>query len=311
MLQALRYAVLSLILLSLLGGCQAAPQQRSFATPEEAVEVLVAALRADDGPTLRSIFGADAEEILDSGDEAADAAGRAEFLALVDERWRLVATEASADVMTLEVGRTEWPLPIPLARDAEGWFFDTDAGLDELLSRRIGRNELSTIRTCLAIVDAQREFASRDAMGTGMREYAQRFRSDPGTRNGLYWTTGANEPPSPLGPLVAEATVEGYFDAQSRERQPFHGYYYRILTRQGPSAPGGAFDFVLRGHMIGGFGVVAWPADYGNSGIKTFITSHLGIVYERDLGDGTTRIAERMSAFDPDEGWTAIATVND
>jgi hypothetical protein len=211
--------------------------------------------------------------------------------------------------MTLNVGAAdEWPLPIPVAKDEAGWFFDTATGLDEMLSRRIGRNELSTIQVCLAIVDAQREYASTDVTGEGLLQYASKVNSDPGTKDGLYWPAGPGEPLSPLGELVAEATAEGYTLEHGNPPRPYHGYYYHILREQGPAAPGGAMNFMAHGHMIGGFGVVAWPAEYGNSGLKTFIASHHGVVYERDLGEHTSRAAKSLRAFNPETGWARSDT---
>jgi hypothetical protein len=284
----------------LLCGCAAQPT--SFATPEEAVDSLVAALRADDESELHRVLGPDSDELLWSGDEVADARGRAEFLRLYDEKHQL-KPEAD-DWRILEVGSTDWPLPVPVVQGEQGWYFDTAAGLDEVLSRRIGRNELSTIQVCLAIIEAQREYAAADFAGEGWGEYARKVNSDPGKRNGLYWPVAPGETESPLGELVAQATAEGYEVADFvNPPQPYHGYFYRILTGQGPAAHGGAMNFVVQDHMIGGFGIVAWPAEYGNSGLKTFIASHHGAVYERDLGEDTDRIARTMQAFNPEPGW--------
>lgn len=287
-------------------GCASDPAP--FATPDAAVDSLVVAMRADNESELNRILGSDSRELLSSGDEVADANGRAEFLRLYDEKHTL--TPDGDDYMTLEVGATEWPMPIPVVKGDKGWYFDTPAGIDEMLSRRIGRNELYTIQVCLAIVDAQREYASADVTGDGWREYAQRFNSEAGKKNGLYWAAAPGEPESPLGDLVASATDEGYgyVAKASNEPRPFHGYMYRILTAQGPAAPGGAMDYVAQGHMIGGFGVIAWPADYANSGLKTFIVSHHGIVYEKDLGDDTDRTARGMKTFDPGAGWVPSDT---
>ncbi|MCC6677423.1 MAG: DUF2950 domain-containing protein [Phycisphaerales bacterium] len=289
-----------------LGGCASGP--RPYATPDAAVDSLVTAMRGGNQSELNKILGPDSRELLSSGDEVADASGRAEFLRLYDTKHRLIPD--GDDFMTLEVGADEWPLPVPLVKGGDGWTFDTAAGLDEMLSRRIGRNELYAIQVCAAIVDAQREYASADFTGDGWREYARRFNSEPGKRNGLYWPAAPGEPESPLGELVASATSEGYTGSKqaSSGPRPFHGYLYRILTAQGPAAPGGALDFVAQGHMIGGFGVVAWPADYANSGLKTFIVSHHGTVYEKDLGDDTDRIARAMKTFNPEPGWTVSDT---
>jgi hypothetical protein len=291
---------------SLLAGCASEPE--AFETPDLAVNSLVSALRTDDTAALERILGSEADEVLSSGDEVADANGRAEFLRLYDEKNRLAPD--GEDYLTLEVGATDWPLPIPVVRGEQGWYFDTPAGLDEMLSRRIGRNELYAIQVCLAIVEAQREYATADFNADGWREYARTFNSEPGKKNGLYWPAAAGEPESPLGEFVATATEEGYGARGVGEKgpRPYHGYMYRILTSQGPAAPGGEMDYVLQGHMIGGFGVIAWPADYANSGLKSFIVSHHGVVYEKDLGDDTDRMARNMQVFNPDAGWQASDT---
>jgi hypothetical protein len=295
--------VLLLSLATTLGACSTAPQ--SFESPEAAADAFIAALRANDRASLERIFGPGVEDALNSGDEVADANDRDEFARLYDESHRLVD---SGGTMTLEVGETDWPFPIPLVQEDRGWFFDTDAGLDEMLSRRIGRNELAAIQVCLAIADAQREYASAHFAGSEWREYARQFASDPGKRNGLYWKSRPGEPQSPLGELAASAAAEGYTAAGAGEGpRPYYGYYYRILTAQGPAAPGGAMNYVANGHMIGGFAVVAWPAEYANSGLKTFLVSHHGVVYEKDLGDDTDSIARATTAFDPGPGWSRVS----
>jgi hypothetical protein len=309
-LRALRTMLWAAAAGALIVGCSSDHSQRAssptatYATAEAAVDALVAALRTDNQDELRRVLGPQSGDLLSSGDAVADANGRAEFLRLYDEKHRLEMQ--GDDSATLDVGATDWPLPIPIVKDDKGWSFDTPAGLDELLSRRIGRNELSAIQVCLAIVDAEREYAAADVNGDGWREYAQKFNSDPGKKNGLYWPSAPGEPESPMGDLVAHATAEGYSaEGRSAEQpRPYHGYYYRILTSQGPDAPGGTINYIEQGHMIGGFGVVAWPADYANSGLKTFITSHQGRVYEKDLGDDTDRVARAITAFNPAEGWT-------
>jgi hypothetical protein len=292
-----------------LGACSEKPQPaKGFQTADAAVDSLVTALRSNDEKELRRILGPDADEVLSSGDEVADANAKTEFLKLYDEKHQLEKRDDTS--MTLDVGVTDWPLPIPVVKGDNGWYFDTPAGLDELLSRRIGRNELAAIQVCLAIGDAQREYAAADDNGDGWREYAQKFKSDEGKKDGLYWPTAEGESPSPLGDLVAEAAAEGYKPRTDGGTSPraYHGYYYRILTSQGPAAPGGELDFVLNGHMIGGFAVVAWPAEYGNSGLKTFITSHHGDVYQKDLGDDTDKIARAMTSYDPDDSWEKCST---
>jgi hypothetical protein len=209
--------------------------------------------------------------------------------------------------VTLLAGDDEWPLPIPIVQDGSGkrWVFDTASGKDEVITRRIGRNELTVIEVCKAIGDAQREYAQREVRGDGLPEYARKFISDPGTKNGLYWPTAEGEKPSPLGEAVAEAQVAGYSTSASPtgEPRPYHGYLYRILTAQGKDAPGGAEDYVINGRLIGGFAVIAWPVDYGSSGIMTFITNYAGEVYQKDLGEETDKLAQGLTEFNPDPTW--------
>jgi hypothetical protein len=291
----------ALLLLFVGSGCSSG-RGRAFASPQEGISALVGALRPLNTKELRSILGRDGEEIISSGDEVADRNAAAAFVASYERRHNIVVQEGTA---TLVVGEDDWPLPIPLVRDGESWRFDTEEGKDEILARRIGRNELSAIEACRAIVDAQREYS--DLMGGTGHEpvYAQKFASDPGQRNGLYWKTKEGEPDSPLGPAVAEAVAEGYGGQRAPDKgpRPFHGYCFRILTAQGPSAPGGARSYLVNGRMSGGFAAVAWPIEYGNSGITTFMVSNQGVVYQKDLGDKTERLAAEMKAFDPDASW--------
>jgi hypothetical protein len=281
---------------------------KGFDSADAAVDSLVAALRSNDQKELHLILGPGSDDLLSSGDEVADSNARADFLKQYDEKHKLQKRDDTS--MTLDVGATDWPLPIPLIKGAGGWYFDTPAGIDEMLSRRIGRNELDAIQVCLAIGDAEREYAAADDNGDGWREYAQKFKSDEGKKNGLFWPTKEGEPPSPLGDLVAEANTEGYKARTDGGTGPraYHGYFYRIMASQGPAAPGGALDYVIKGHMIGGFAVVAWPADYGNSGLKTFITSHHGEVYQKDLGDDTDKVARAMKSYNPDSTWEKCDT---
>lgn len=282
-----------------LGGC--AVKQQSFNTPEDAVGAMVGALRPEvNEERLREVFGSEIEEAR-SGDEVADREAREEFLAKYDAGHRIVARDDGSRI--LEIGKDNWPFAFPLIESEGKWMFDTEAGIDELNNRRIGANELDMIQTCLAIVDAQREYALLDPDGDGIHEYAQKAVSDEGKRNGLYWPTAEGEPPSPLGDLVAEATEEGY----GRGAGVYHGYRLKLLTAQGPGAPGGAMDYLAKGKLIGGFGVLAWPATYGSSGLKSFIVNQDGIVYEKDLGDDTERLARAMKVFDP-AGWERSAT---
>lgn len=277
-------------------------EQQVFASPEEAVDALVAAARAERPADLLKVFGPEGKAIVNSGDPAADKAGRARFVAGYDKRHKIVKEGDNKAVLVLR--EDDWPMPIPIVKQANAWRFDTAAGKQEILDRRIGRNELGAIEVCRAIVDAQREYATKDLAGTGLLEFAQRFVSRPGKHDGLYWETAADAASSPLGPLVAGAQPQGDVAVgERRRRAPYHGYYYRMLKRQGANAPGGAHDYVANGHMIGGFAVVAYPAQYGASGIMSFIVNHEGVVYEKNLGPDSTAIARDMEDFDPDASW--------
>jgi len=272
--------------------------QQSFRTPEEAAAALAKAARTDDLKGLLVVLGEDGADIVSSGDKVADAATRQRFVAAYDAKHQIEMEGDNKAIMV--IGQEDFSLPIPLVRTKDAWQFDTDAGRDEIVYRRIGRNELNTVQTCLAYVDAQNEYAEKDR-GSGVGVYAQQFISDPGTKNGLYWPTVPGEEPSPLGELMVKATEEGYQVGEGRS--PYQGYYYRILTEQGASAHGGPINYVVKGKLIGGFALVAYPATYRNSGVMTFVVSHEGIVYQKDLGSDTARIAEQMSEFNPDQTW--------
>jgi hypothetical protein len=289
------------VLLFLAPGCAS---QATFDSTDKAVDSLVAAVRAQDDVQLKNVLGSEGQEIISSGDPVADKNAQENFLKAYDEKHRLVAGDKGT--LTLVVGKSDWPLPIPLVQQFGKWRFDTDAGKDEILNRRVGKNELDAIQSCLAILDAQREYVSRDRNANGLREYATRFISEPDKKNGLYWPTQANEPPSPLGPLAAEAAEEGYTGQNAAPHTPFHGYRFRILTSQGASAPGGTLDYMVNGKLIGGFAIVAWPAEYGNSGVMTFIMNHEGIVYQCDLGEDTEKTAKTMTSFNPGPNWKKV-----
>jgi len=276
---------------------------KSFTLPEEAVRSLVAALRAGDTRALIGVLGSEGRTLVSSGDDVSDRQTRARFLEAFDAANQLVKTETEA---TLRVGPDEWPFPIPVVKTADRWRFDTRRGREEIVARRIGRNELNTMQVCLAYVDAQREYFSEDRNGEGILEYAQKFASTPGKHDGLYWRTKADEPPSPLGDFVVRAHAEGYRRAANREPTPYWGYLFRVLTAQGPAAPDGAYDYVVRGHMIAGFGLVAFPATYGVSGVMTFIVNHDGVVYQKDLGPTTRATASAIRLFNPDATWTKV-----
>ena len=295
----MRMARLALaIVLALQGVALAAPAQKSFASLDDAVDALVAAIRAADRKALVEILGPQGTPLVWSGDAVADRAAFQRFVTAYDRAHRLAG---GGGKVVLYVGNDDFPFPIPLVPDGPRWLWDTDAGDDEMLNRRIGQNELSVIQVCLAYVDAQREYYSR---GTGLLEYAQRLDSTKGKRDGLYWETKPGEQESPLGPLVARARAAGYPLPPRGAPAPYHGYFYRILAAQGPDAPGGAEDFVVKGHMIGGFALVAYPAVHGVSGIMTFVVSHDGVVYQKDLGPKTTQAANALKAYNPDSTWT-------
>jgi len=297
-------AAVLLVVIGLSALPAAGQAQKSFATPEEAVKALVSAAKAENMEELLAILGPEAKDVLSSGDPVADRLNRQVVLTAFDQQWKL--EEEVSGVKTVVIGYEDWPLPIPLVKEESGWRFDTAAGKEEILFRRIGRNELNTIQACRMYVQVQNEYASRghDGMPEGL--FAQKFASDPGKQNGLYWPAKPGEPLSPLGEFVAEASSEGYLREGTNPNpapRPFHGYYFRILTAQGPAAPGGAQSYVVNGNMTGGFALVAWPAEYGNSGIMTFIVNHDGIVYEKDSGEDTAAIASQMKDYNPDDTW--------
>jgi Protein of unknown function (DUF2950) len=281
----------------------AAARQKSFPTPEEGVQALLEAAQKHDQTTLLAILGPEAKSLVSTGDPVSDRESSERFAKSYEEAHTLVPSGDTKVV--LQIGKDEWPFPIPLIKGSAGWRFDTQAGKEELLNRRIGRNELDVIQVCLAYVDAQREYYTRNPLNGALLQYASKFISTKGKRDGLYWDTSADEPPSPLGPLVVRARREGYKRAAGKPT-PYHGYYYKMLTRQGPDAPGGAYDYVVRGKMIGGFALVAYPAQYGSSGIMTFIVNHDGVVYEKDLGPNTAATAQSMTKFNPDKTWKQL-----
>jgi hypothetical protein len=300
------FAVLGLIMFSLAVGMGIAFWQHSsgveFASPKEAVNQLVTAMRSEDIDTLRVILAPDPDVVIHSGDHVADRYARRQFVAAYDAHERLMQIDPAHAVLL--VGKDNFRFPIPLAKKANGrWFFDTAAGRDELRARRIGHNELYIIRVCKAYVDAQREYASIDR-GDGVLDYAQHFISTKGSRDGLYWPATPSEPQSPLGPLAAEAEARGYVVEAQKAPRPFNGYYFRILNAQGWSARGGAYSYVAYGKMIGGFGMIAYPARYRVSGVATFIVNQDGVVYQRDLGLNTAAAAANIAVFNPDAGWT-------
>ncbi|HEX9139134.1 MAG TPA: DUF2950 domain-containing protein [Steroidobacteraceae bacterium] len=278
--------------------------QSTFRTPEQAVDALVAANRNREIKRLLKILGTGGPRVLYSGDRVADDAGRAKFVATYDASHRI--EELGPDKAVLIIGEEQWPMPIPLVHESNGWRFDTLAGEREILNRRIGRNELNVIEVSRAFVVAQREYARLNSSTQRTPEYAQHFVSHAGQHDGLYWPTSTGESESPLGPLMAEARSGGYgTELPNKKPKPYHGYYYRILKGQGPHAPGGAKSFVIDGHMTGGFGLLAYPAIYGDSGVMTFIVDQDGIVQERNFGPHTATVARQIEVYDPDKSWRA------
>jgi hypothetical protein len=275
-------------------------KQKVFGSPEEAMKTLVETVKAGDRKGMMAILGPEGEDIIDSGDEVADKNAQEQFVKTYQEKVDFV--KEKEDRVSVILGIDHWPSPIPIVKRGEGWVFDTKAGREEVLNRRIGRNELKTIQVCLAYVEAQREYATTDRGRDGIIQYAQKIASDKDRRNGLYWEAAEGEVPSPLGPLAAKAAAEGYRRAGDKPT-PFHGYYYKILKGQGPNAPGGAFNYVINGHMVAGFALVAWPAEYGVSGVTTFLVNQNGTVYEKDLGLKTEGIVKAMTLYNPNRTW--------
>lgn len=286
--------------------------QMSFDNPEQAVQSLVEAVRADQPQQILKLLGPEGERLVFSGDPVADKLGREKFVTAYDKANRI--EQQNAEQAVLVIGKKQWPFPIPVVKTGTSWHFDTQAGVEEILDRRIGRNELSAIEVCLAYVDAQHEYASQDRDNDGMLEYAQHFMSSPEKHDGLYWPSADGKPQSPMGPLIAAAQAEGYTPGKNAQhaldRSPYHGYFYRILNQQGSHATDGSRNYMAEGSMIGGFALVAFPASYGDSGIMTFIVSQDGIVYQKNLGKDTEASARRMTEYDPDSSWKKAQSIN-
>jgi hypothetical protein len=278
--------------------------RQAFSTPEDAAAALVAAVKTGSSRAMIKVLGRDAGEIIASGDDVADAETRASFLSAYETTHSIRSEENKK--ATLILGADDFPFPIPLVNDRNGWEFDAAAGRLEILYRRIGRNEADAIQTALAFVDAQNEYADKDR-GEGAGVYAQRITSSPGKKDGLFWRDDRD--PSPLGELAARAASEGYKPGREGDA-PYHGYYFRILKAQGPNAPGGALNYVVKNKMIGGFALIAYPAEYGNSGVMTFMVNHAGVVYEKDLGSRTPIVVSRTLLFDPDQTWKKVEVGN-
>ncbi len=275
-------------------------QGKTFPTAHEAAQALFTAIQSDDLSALSDILGPDSKELVSSGDDVADKNARARFAKSYDEQHRFVS--AGVGKLILHVGASDWPLPIPLAKTEKGWAFDTEAGKQEVLYRRIGRNELDAIRVCRAIIDAERAYKQEGHDGNPPGVYTRKLRSDPGTQNGLYWEEQAGESASPGGPLLAEAEGEGY-DIGTGKHNPFYGYLFHVLTAQGSHAHNGARDYLVDGKLTRGFAIVAYPVDYRSSGVMTFIVNQHGTVYQKDLGPDTRNLAKALTTFDPDPSW--------
>jgi len=281
---------------------QTAAGPKMFASREEASKAVYDAAKAGDSSTLLTIFGTDAKDLIFSGDTVQDQAGLNKFTTSYEQMHRWGRLEDGG--LVLDVGADNYPFPIPLLKNSSGqWYFDINSAKEEILARRIGGNELSTLEVLHAIVDAQADYYSQIHDGSTVQQYAQKFVSDEGKQNGLYWKPGENQPESPLGPLAANASAEGY---TSKTIQPFHGYLYRIITKQGKAAPGGARDFIVNGNMTAGFAILAYPAEYGNSGVMSFLINQDGVAIQKDLGENTADVAKTVTEFDPDDSWKPV-----
>ena len=305
----IRRLLCSALALALVAGCQTTPRESApahvFASPEAGFAAMLAALRADNLPMVESMLGLRSEEIL-SGDPVSDRLDRANFLKLASQSWRVRrVTDTAAWV---DCGREDWTFPVPLTGGGQAWAFDGSWGREEIRNRIIGRNELSTMATLRGLVEAQWEYHKMDPDGDGIPAYASRIFSTPGARDGLYWPAAKGAPVSPVGPMAAAAEAEGYSGLESG-RIPFHGYHYRMLSGQGKNAPGGKRSFIDEtGRMTGGFALVAWPADYGRSGVMTFVVNDRGLLFEKDLGRRTAARASRITTYNPDEDWNPVGT---
>ncbi|HYW42596.1 MAG TPA: DUF2950 domain-containing protein [Bryobacteraceae bacterium] len=274
---------------------------QTFATAQEAAQALIDATAKNDTAALLKIFGPAGKDIAESGDAAEDKAGRERFAGLAQSKMQVSTDPGNPNRATLIVGPDDWPFPVPLVHKNNHWYFDSAAGRVEVLARRVGRNEMTAIDVCRGYVEAQTEYAAHDRDADGILEYAQKIVSTPGKKDGLYWE-GESDNLVPKGFADAAAALF----AEGKKPSPYHGYYFHILKAQGPDAPGGAMDYVVKGKMIGGFALIAYPAEYGVSGIKTFLVSHHGVVYEKDLGSVTATLARQVTRFNPDKTWKAI-----
>jgi Protein of unknown function (DUF2950) len=303
----MRALILLVSVAAALLACSRPVPQKDFASPEEAAQALVTAAKAEDTRALLAVLGADAEPVINSGDPVRDRHARDRFLQAYEAGH--VFDSTTEGTATLQVGADKWPFPFPLQQHGNRWSFDSSAGADEIINRRVGENELDAIQACLAFVDAEREYYSRNPQGEPLLQYAQKLASSEGHKDGLYWPTTGDELPSPLGEQFARARSEGYFEQGVTAGKGYRGYIYRLLTAQGPSAAGGAYDYLVKGKMLGGFALIAFPVEYGNSGVMSFIVNHDGVVYSKDLGPETAKAAGAIAAFDPDSSWKQEAAI--
>jgi len=295
---------LTALLLSLPLTATAAGGPKRFSSPEKGVAALVSAVRAHDDKHLVAIFGPGSESLVSSGDTVADRGDREKFLAMYDEQHSIDRSTKGRAVLLL--GSEKYPFPFPLLKKGKSWSFDNSACTEEILNRRIGKNELTAIQVAHAYVDAQREYVSKDRDGDGVPAFAARFRSSPGKKDGLFWESAPGEEESPFGPLVARAAREGYGKGEEELLSPYHGYFFRILTSQGEGAEGGSYDYIAGGRLVLGFALIAYPAQYGASGIMTFMVNQGGAVYQKDLGPDTARVVETITVFSPDASWKKL-----
>src|SRR5713101_1880317 len=296
--------ILACLLVTPIAPAEETAAQQVFPSPGAAASALVAAGKADDMKTLSSILGPDADQVLASGDPIADKNARNDFVRRYQEMHRLAYDEQGRVI--LYIGAENWPVPIPLVKKKDGWVFDTEAGKEELLSRRIGRNELFTINVLEDLADAQTEYAAEARDGESADQFAQKILSDTGKSNGLYWKTAEGQPESPIGPLIASASAEGYKSDAGGNPVPFHGYYYEVLKRQGKNAPGGAKDYLVHSKMTNGFAFLAYPAEYRSSGVMTSMINHDGVIVQKDLGPNTVKLASAITEFNPDKTWQEV-----
>ena len=293
--------ILAVLLTSRTSAAQAISGQKTFSTPSEAVKNLMDAARSGDPAQLVPIIGPQAGALIASGDLGAAKQVLANFVKAYDEK-HAISSEAQGFEF-LQVGTGDWPFPFPIVRDGETWYFDIDRGNEEILDRRVGRNELGAIAVCEGYVQSQKDYAAKGHDGNTHGIYAQQFHSDPGKQNGLYWPVSKGQPESPMGPLVASAALENSSPQSVGDPAPYYGYFYKILTAQGPDAPGGEKSYIVDGRLTGGFALIAYPAKYGSSGVMTFIVNLDGVVYQQDLGDQTTDSASKITAYNPDSSW--------